>query len=92
MNALINTYLVKESAKIQIRLPVMEVVCLKFIIGIVMENVLILINLAMGFAITQDKHVAKNVLILMKIKSGNAMVNVNPIMNLAMECAQQWEM
>ncbi len=126
MNALINTYLVKESVTIQMTFSVMKVVNLNMIIGIAMVDVYLLIDLvkesvrmqmifsvmdvvnlnmiigiAMGHvtmirnlgnlamepvAIQKTLCVKRNV--SLKIKHGNAMVNVNIFVNLAMGSAK----
>jgi hypothetical protein len=102
--------LAMESVMIQIKLSVMENVFIKVTYGIAVVNANILKNLAMESVRFRKCGIAKeNVLMLihpaleesviiqntmyvvanafLKINSGIVMVGVNPIMNLAMECA-----
>ena len=84
MNALINTYLVKESVTIQMTFSVMKVVNLNMIIGIAMGHVIMfrnLGNLAME-PVTIQKTLCVKRNVSLKIKHGNAMVNVNIFANL----------
>ncbi len=84
--------LAMESVNIQMKHYVRESVFPKTKHGIAMVNVNMFGNLVMGFAYTQDKNVATNVLIWLKIRGGNAMVYVSLIIKLATECAPLWEM